>query len=48
MNWKAILWNMIKAVATLLFKMLVLCFYIVSSLVEVLLKHINKYIKRHV
>lgn len=46
MNWKHVIWTIIKAVALLCFKIVVVCFYIVSSLVEVLLKHINEYIKR--
>lgn len=46
MKWKAALWSIVKAVAILCFKILVICFYIVSSLMEVLLKHINEYIKR--
>lgn len=46
MNWKHILWSVIKAVFRLLLKLAVICFYILSSLLEVILRNINEYIKR--
>lgn len=47
MNWKRILWNIAKSVFILLFKILLLCTYLVSSLIEVILKNTNEYLKRH-
>ena len=47
MNWKRSLWAFTKAAFTLLLKILLLCVYLVSSLVEVILKNINEYLKRN-
>ncbi len=47
MNWKKILWGIAKSVFILLFKILLLCVYLVSSLIEVILKNTNEYLKRH-
>jgi len=46
MNRKNRLWQILRAVSGLLFKIIVLCFYIVSSLVEIILKNLNQYIKQ--
>lgn len=35
----------LKVLVTLLFKVVLLCFYAVSSLIEIILKNINQYIK---
>lgn len=48
MNFKRNIWTIIKAVLQLLLKMVAICFYLVSSLVEVTLKNINQYIKRKI
>lgn len=48
MNWKHNLWAIVKAVFTLLLKITLLCIFLVSSLIEVILKNTNEYLKRHI